>query len=77
MKSKLVYGAVIITKGEHAGRLGYYDDDEGRCAVVYLGTPFQSPYILMPRSILRCVTSLEHERFKRDNPEFCRIAGID
>ena len=32
--NELTFGAVVITKGEHAGQLGYYDDDEGRRAVV-------------------------------------------
>lgn len=33
------YGTVLITKGEHAGTIGYYDDDIDELeAVVYIGT---------------------------------------
>ena len=30
------YGLVRITGGEHLGKLGYYDNDEGKDAIVYL-----------------------------------------
>ena len=38
-------------------------------AVVYLGEPIQSGYVLIPRAHLANVTSLEHERWKRADPE--------
>jgi len=36
--------------------------DEGDHAVVYLGEPIRSDYVLIPRTQLTNVTSLEHER---------------
>ncbi len=71
------YGAVAVVDGEHSGKIGYYDDDEGSFAIVYFGKPFQSEYYLVPREKLRNVTSLEHERFKRENPELCDVMRID
>jgi hypothetical protein len=41
------YGPVLIQIGEHAGAVGYYDDDEGDEAVVYVGEPFESDYVLI------------------------------
>ncbi len=34
------------------GRLGYHHDDEGDRAVVYLGGPIRSGYVLIPRAHL-------------------------
>ena len=52
------YGPVRIRKGRHKGKLGYYDDDDlgserrsGK-AIVYLGEPFESDYIVIPRADL-------------------------
>lgn len=39
MSTELCYGMVLITKGTHAGEVGYYDDDDGPYAIVYLGAP--------------------------------------
>jgi hypothetical protein len=46
------YGPVRILAGPHKDRLGYYDDDLGSDrrpgkAIVYLGEPFVSDYILV------------------------------
>lgn len=39
MVAKEDYGTVLITEGEHAGVIGYYDDDIDELeAVVYVGT---------------------------------------
>lgn len=52
------YGYVFIAEGEHQGKIGYYDnDDEGEKkgedqAVVYLGTPCLSEYVLIPHEDL-------------------------
>lgn len=43
----LRYGVVRIVRGRYKGRLGYYDDDENGCAIVYLGAPFASPSVLV------------------------------
>ena len=38
MVAKEDYGTVLITEGEHAGTIGYYDDDIDEWeAVVYIG----------------------------------------
>ena len=54
----------------------YYYDDEGNRAVVRLGEPIRSAYVLIERDHLANVTSLEHERWKREHPEFRRRIGI-
>jgi len=75
---ELKYGAVLFTEGEYRGKLGYYDDDENDLeAIVYLGQPFQSNYVVVPFSHIRNVTSLEHEKFKKENPEFSEMLGIE
>jgi hypothetical protein len=72
------YGPVVIIAGKHQGRVGYYDNDEGRKAVVYFGEPFKSDFVLIPLRHLRKtdVTPLELERFKRKYPEVARFAGV-
>jgi len=51
-------------------------DGEGDHAVVYFGEPISSGYVLIRRDHLANVTSLEHERWKRAQPEGCRRMGI-
>ena len=54
---------------------GWYQQpphDEGDRAVVRLGEPIRSAYVLIERDHLANVTSLEHERWKRAQPDFCR-----
>jgi hypothetical protein len=48
------YGVVRVTKGPHKGRVGYYDNDsdDGRRAIVYFDTPFDTPYVLIRHSCL-------------------------
>ena len=76
MGPTLHFGAVRVLSGRHAGKIGYYDDDEGDHAVVYFGEPISSGYVLIRRDHLANVTSLEHERWKRAQPEGCRRMGI-
>jgi hypothetical protein len=75
------YGLVRITGGEHAGKLGYYDNDEGKDAIVYLeGAELLSgDYVLVPSRFLEEVdlTSVGVERFKREHPELAKQAGIE
>jgi len=40
------------------------------------GKPIHSGYVLMTLDDLAHVTSLEHERWTRAHPEFCRKMGI-
>ena len=61
-------------KGKHAGKIAHHD--EGDRAVVYLGEPIHSGYVLIRRDHLANVTSLEHERWTRAHPEFCGQMGI-
>jgi hypothetical protein len=68
-------GAVLAGGGSAPCHLGYYDDDEGDRAVVSSGEPIHLDYVLVKRDRLTNVTSLEHERWKRAHPEFCRIVG--
>ena len=66
------YGPVLILTGEHAGQVGYYDDesDDPGKALVYLGEPFTSNYILIPHAELEKVDvkSIHLERWKRAYP---------
>jgi len=43
------YGPVLVLKGEHKDKIGYYDDedDEPGYAIVYLGEPFVSDYAVI------------------------------
>ena len=66
----------LTNGGEHVGKVGYYNDDEGDRAVVYFGEPIHSGSVLIRRDYLASLTSLEHERWKRAHPEFCRQTGI-
>jgi hypothetical protein len=73
------YGPVRILVGRHKGSLGYYDDDLGSDrrpgrAIVYLGEPFLSDYILIRRADLEKVTAthLGLERWKRKYPWIAR-----
>jgi hypothetical protein len=46
------YGPVVVLAGEHRGQVGYYDDDDGPEGIVYLGEPFVSEYVRLPREAL-------------------------
>jgi hypothetical protein len=77
------YGPVRIRKGRHADKLGYYDDDldgEGRAAtaIVYLGEPFESDYILVSRKDLEKVDvkNIHLERWKRKYPWLVKLLDL-
>jgi hypothetical protein len=72
----LEHGSVTILRGKNKGKTGYYDDDEGDKAIVYLGEPFKSEYILLSKSSIKNVVSVTYERFKIENREFCKKMGI-
>ena len=61
-------------KGKHAGKIAHHDEADH--AVVYLGEPIRSGYVLIKRDHLVNVTSLEPERWKRADSEFCQQAGV-
>jgi len=51
---RLEYGPVAILKGVHRGRIGNFDDDDGRDAIIYFGSMFLCPvYYVIPRKNLR------------------------
>jgi len=78
------YGPVLVVKGKHKGRVGYYDDDDDSgCAFVFfddavkdIGVCGESLLIPMPDQINRrwlhhtAVTPLFLERWKREYPQF-------
>ena len=72
------YGPVVIIAGEYQGQVGYYDNDQGRNAIVYFGEPFMSDFVLIPRRHLRKtdVTPLALEKFTRRYPGVARFAGV-
>ena len=82
-ESELKYGAVLFIKGKRKGQIGYYDNDEfdertnKEKAVVYLGKAFLSNYILINHDKLKNITSLEHERFKKENADLAKYLGIN
>jgi hypothetical protein len=41
--AELDYGPVYVFRGQHKGRVLYYDDDEGRAAICYPGHPVDFP----------------------------------
>ena len=49
----LNYSPVIVTKGPHKGRIGYYDDDETKGCIVYFGDIFLAKYyyIIKPNAL--------------------------
>ncbi len=85
-EDELAFGAVLVTKGRYKGKLGYYDNDEyvgddkdGKekyKAVVYLEGPFQNDFVLINFNYLRNIRSLEHQKFKKENPDFVKRFGI-
>jgi hypothetical protein len=60
------YGVVAITGGKYKGKLGYYDNEEGRQVVIYLGVPFASPYVMIYRKHMRAPTTEELARWNTE-----------
>lgn len=78
----LGYGGVLVTKGEHKGKIGYYDDDDYCCetdqsmAIVYFDEPFKGEYYLIPHEFLTQAKSEKLEKFRKENPILCKVMGI-
>lgn len=73
------FGPVMITGGKHKGTIGFYDDTNGRSALVFLGPPFVSPCVWMRFAWIEPLTnvsSLEIEAFRRANPVACKLLGV-
>ena len=56
------FGPVYIAGGRHLGKIGYYDDDEGKKAIIYFDVPFISDYTFVNRKYLRPVEFAGLER---------------
>lgn len=66
------YDMVLVVGGAHAGRLGYYDNDEGAKAVVYLMGD-DNNYALINFSCLRKATPQEAKQVVRGSGPIARI----
>jgi hypothetical protein len=59
---------VVVTKGQHKGEIGLYDDDASpSIAVVYFKSPFKSNPITIRRSSLRLATEDEDNNWRREH----------
>ena len=64
------YGVISIVGGRHKGQLGYYDDEDGARAVVYVSGPptmVDSRYVLVRFGSLGPATEDEERRWMEDN----------
>jgi hypothetical protein len=51
------YGPVLISGGQHRGRIGYYDDDDYKGAIIYFGDFFMADgYFIIPRRFCKYPT---------------------
>lgn len=76
------YGNVLIKKGKYKDQIGFYDDDDGDYAIVYLGEPFFSDYKLIKHEYLERteLPNIHVQKFKKrceDNGIDSREFGID
>lgn len=61
------YGVVCVMRGPHKGRMGFYDDDDMRLAIVYFGYPCMSSNAEIRRSWLRVATPEEEAEYRADH----------
>jgi hypothetical protein len=76
------YCTVVVMEGEHKGRMGLYDDDDGENALVYLdGAPlFTTAWTLIPRRHLRAAGPIEARKYEdsyKDNKPLVKKARLD
>ena len=82
MPNQLEYGSVIVNNGTHKGKIGYYDDDGEKTlrskyrAIVYFGEPFVSEPKYIDHENLENVSSIQHEKWKKENPEIVKKLGV-
>lgn len=80
MVAKEDYGTVVITEGEYAGHVGYYDDDvSDTVALVYIGMALFEKGVEIPREYLvteEKVVLLSLHRLLRKHPEVEDTFGI-
>lgn len=60
------FGVVAVRQGTHANKIGYYDDDVGNKALVYLGDPCNSEDIVVKKNTLGEPTAIEIEQYNRN-----------
>lgn len=72
------YGPVRITKGKYKGHCGVYDDDEDdNKAIVYLGVPFMSEYVLVNVKNLEQIDEfLPAETLLKEFPDIENKTGV-
>jgi hypothetical protein len=80
-RAALHFGFVQVIGGTHAGKIGYYDDedDNPRNAIVYLDVPVVGDYEVILKRFLRNteVSTLTARRFKRRFPNLVKRLGIE
>ena len=59
---EIPFGHVYIAGGKHKGKIGYYDDDDGKRAIVYFDVPFISEYTFVRKRYLQPVTYAGSEK---------------
>jgi len=71
------YGPVLILRGQHEGKVGYYDDDDDG-AIVYLGEPFSSDAVRLKHTHIQKIDakSAELEKWKRRYPWLAKQLGV-
>ena len=68
---------MLILRGRHQGKVGYYDDDDDG-AIVYLGAPFSSDAVRLKHSYIQKIDakSAELEKWKRRYPWLAKQLGV-
>jgi len=75
------WGPVRVLRGRYKGQMAYYDDDdEGRRgrAIIYIGEPFESDYILIPHAWLEPFDGplAPLDAFVREHPDAAAQLGV-
>ena len=61
---KFEWGDILkVTKGRYAGTVGYYDDDEGSCLVIYPEHAMGGPYICVRSTSVKKATPKERAEY--------------
>jgi len=77
-RENLNYGSVRITRGKYKGKIGYYDDQEGAWALVYIGNPFSDNLQLLHfNQIEPIISPKEHREWIEKNPYQAAFARIE
>ena len=75
MERNLSYGPVLITKGSHKGKIGYYDDDADDKLIIYPNIPIYctdyykvgksaATSVIPMKSLAERLAKIDHELFK-------------